>query len=318
MVRLRDGWSVAAAAQRFQARRQDNTQVARPLPLRGRSGHRGTARAGPVTARGALVDGGNDMRVIELRRRTRRGAGFIAHVSQQCTPRRCTASACKRDVGRTSTTATAAAAEQPKPAALEREPPGELVMLDVHRLPAIPDGGGSAPPTAAATPDPARGQGWRYVHSAIDDRSTPPGVLRDLDTNETGFTAAGFWCASRRLLRRPTRGSPARVAWSAHRQRPLLRWAPNTSSPTLKDTRHFAPGDNWNYRTPDPNGTKLETTSSSPSAGVILRPTQDTRSQHPVPESRPPALHALLWTSASRFGECPSNRRNTPMATLPA
>ena len=42
MVRLvGDGWSVAAAAQRFQVDDKTTRQVGRPLPLRGRSGHGG-------------------------------------------------------------------------------------------------------------------------------------------------------------------------------------------------------------------------------------------------------------------------------------
>ena len=62
----------------------------------------------------------------------------------------------------------------PKPLRYEREKPGELVHVDVKKLPAIPDGGG-----------------WRYVHSAIDDRTRLE--YSEIHTNETGFTAAGFW-----------------------------------------------------------------------------------------------------------------------------
>ena len=46
-------------------------------------------------------------------------------------------------------------------------------------------------PTAAATPDPAKESGYRYVHSAIDDRTRLG--YSEIHTNETGFTAAGFW-----------------------------------------------------------------------------------------------------------------------------
>ena len=71
---------------------------------------------------------------------------------RMCAPcRRCTACV-KRDWA-ASTTATAAAARRPSLLRYEREKPGELVHLDVKKLPAIPDGGGAAR------------AGWRYVHS---------------------------------------------------------------------------------------------------------------------------------------------------------
>ena len=52
--------------------------------------------------------------------------------------------------------------------------------VDVKKLPAIPDGGGWRT-HGRGNAGPRQRAGWRYVHSAIDDRT------------RRGFTAAGFW-----------------------------------------------------------------------------------------------------------------------------
>ena len=72
----------------------------------------------------------------------------------------------------------------------EREKPGELVHVDVKKLPAIPDGGGWRT-HGRGNAGPRQRAGWRYVHSAIDDRTRLG--YSEIHTNETGFTAAGFW-----------------------------------------------------------------------------------------------------------------------------
>jgi transposase InsO family protein len=81
----------------------------------------------------------------------------------------------------------------------QRERPGELVHVDVKKLAAIPDGGGWRARGRARRPE--RGVGYRYLHTAIDDRSR----LAYTETlgDERGATAAGFlirsvaWFAAR-------------------------------------------------------------------------------------------------------------------------
>ena len=127
-------------------------------------------------------------RVIELSRRTRRGAGFIAHVCDMhasTVHRICAQAGLGRlDRGDRST------GPPPKPLRYEREKPGELVHVDVKKLPAIPDGGGWRT-HGRGNAGPRQRAGWRYVHSAIDDRTRLG--YSEIHTNETGFTAAGFW-----------------------------------------------------------------------------------------------------------------------------
>ena len=126
--------------------------------------------------------------MIELRRRTRRGAGFIAHVCAMhasTVHRICVAAGLGRlDRGDRS------CGPPPKPLRYEREKPGELVHVDVKKLPAIPDGGGWRT-HGRGNAGPRQRAGWRYVHSAIDDRTRLG--YSEIHTNETGFTAAGFW-----------------------------------------------------------------------------------------------------------------------------
>ena len=186
MVRLvEDGWSVAAAAQRFQVDDKTTRKWLDRYRCEGEAGMgdrccrpRHSPRRTPEPQR---------QRVIELRRRTRRGAGFIAHVCgmhASTVHRICVQAGLGRlDHGDRS------CGPPPKPLRYEREKPGELVHLDVTKLPAIPDGGGWRT-HGRGNAGPRQRAGWRYVHSAIDDRTRR---YSEIHTNETGFTAAGFW-----------------------------------------------------------------------------------------------------------------------------
>ena len=139
MVRLvGDGWSVAAAAQRFQVDDKTTRKWVDRYRCEGEAGMgdrssrpRHSPRRTPEPQR---------QQVIELRRRTRRGAGFIAHVCgmhASTVHRICVQAGLGRlDHGDRS------CGPPPKPLRYEREKPGELVHLDVKKLPAIPDGGG--------------------------------------------------------------------------------------------------------------------------------------------------------------------------------
>ena len=181
-----DGWSVSAVAQRFQV--DDKTvrkwcgryRAEGEAGLQDRSSRpRHSPRRTPEPQR---------RRVIELRRRCRRGAGFIAHVlamNASTVHRICVAEGLGRlDRGDRST------GPPPKPLRYERETPGELVHIDVKKLPTIPDGGGWRT-HGRGNAGPRQKTGWRYVHSAIDDRTRLG--YSEIHTNETGPTAAGFW-----------------------------------------------------------------------------------------------------------------------------
>ena len=74
----------------------------------------------------------------------------------------------------------------------QRDRPGELVHVDVKKLAGIPDGGGwrihgrgQAPPAKRST------IGYRFLHSALDDRTRI--VYSEIHANEQAVTAVAFW-----------------------------------------------------------------------------------------------------------------------------
>ena len=72
----------------------------------------------------------------------------------------------------------------------ERERPGELIHIDVKKLGRIPEGGGWRAHGRGPRPGSARGPGYDYVHSAIDDHSRL--AYSEIHPDERGQTCAGF------------------------------------------------------------------------------------------------------------------------------
>ena len=73
----------------------------------------------------------------------------------------------------------------------EHAAPGDLVHLDVKKLGRIPDGGGWKAHGRAARPNRKRGQGYSYLHTALDDHSRL--AYSEILTDERKATAAAFW-----------------------------------------------------------------------------------------------------------------------------
>lgn len=74
----------------------------------------------------------------------------------------------------------------------ERDRPGELIHVDVKKIGAIPDGGGWR--LHGRGNDDRHGHagaGWRFIHTALDDRSRL--VYSEIHSDEQAVTAAGFW-----------------------------------------------------------------------------------------------------------------------------
>ena len=78
------------------------------------------------------------------------------------------------------------------PRRYQRDRPGELVHVDVKKLSGIPTGGGwrihgrgQAPPVKRST------RGYRFIHTAIDDRTRL--AYSEILDDEQAITAAGFW-----------------------------------------------------------------------------------------------------------------------------
>ena len=71
----------------------------------------------------------------------------------------------------------------------QRERPGELVHIDVKKLAGIPDGGGWRI-HGKGKAGPSQRVGYRYIHSALDDRTRA--LYTEIHEDETAATAAGF------------------------------------------------------------------------------------------------------------------------------
>jgi transposase InsO family protein len=74
----------------------------------------------------------------------------------------------------------------------QRERPGELIHVDVKKIGAIPDGGGWR--LHGRGNDRHRGHGgagYRYIHTAVDDRTRL--VYSEVHGDEQAATAAAFW-----------------------------------------------------------------------------------------------------------------------------
>lgn len=183
-VMLDEGWSVAAAAQRFQvdpktARKWRDRYLAEGdggLADRSSRPHTSPARTPEATR----------LRVIELRTQRRRGAAWIAHhvnLAPSTTQRILT----EAGLGRLDRGDRATAKAQ----RYVRERPGELIHVDIKKLPAIPPGGGWRHHGRGQAPTPGAKAGYRWLHSAIDDHSRL--VYSEIHNDERGDTAAGFW-----------------------------------------------------------------------------------------------------------------------------
>jgi len=74
----------------------------------------------------------------------------------------------------------------------QRDRPGELVHVDVKKIAGIPPGGGWKAHGRAEAEDHRRNRmGYRFIHTAIDDRTRL--AYSEVLNNEQGATAAGFW-----------------------------------------------------------------------------------------------------------------------------
>jgi len=76
------------------------------------------------------------------------------------------------------------------PIRYERAHPGELVHIDVKKLGRVPAGGGHKVRGRAAARPNHRGDGYDYLHVAVDDRSRLAYV--EVHADQRGSTCAGF------------------------------------------------------------------------------------------------------------------------------
>ena len=128
-------------------------------------------------------------KVLQLRRKHRWGADHIAHetgVAASTVQSILNAAGCGRlDRGDRATDTTTVCRYQ-------RDRPGELIHVDVKKISGIPNGGGwrlhGLGPGHRSRYNMA---GYRYIHSAIDDRTRL--VYSEIHHDEQAVTAAAFW-----------------------------------------------------------------------------------------------------------------------------
>jgi transposase-like protein len=183
---LDGGWTIEATAERFQVDAKTVRKWRDRFVTEGEAGlfdRSSRPKYSPNRTAARLR-----RRVLHLRRTRRWGADRIAHevrLAPSTVQSILQAAGCGRlDRGDRA---------QPRPVVrYERARPGELVHVDVKKLAAIPDGGGWKLHGRGNTAQPRRTRaGYRYIHSALDDRSRL--VYSEILDDEQAATAAGFW-----------------------------------------------------------------------------------------------------------------------------
>jgi transposase InsO family protein len=238
---LEKGWTIEATAERFQVdaktvrKWRDRFLAEGEQGLQDRSSRpkRSPNRAPRACRR----------RVVQLRRRRRWGADHIAHeVGIAASTVRSILRA--EGLGRLDR-GDRATGSRPRPLRYERSRPGELIHVDTKKIAAIPTGGGwrahgrGSGHRNSSRPRP----GYRYIHTAIDDRTRL--AYSEVCDDELGTTAAEFlvravsWFALRqvRVERVLTDNGPCYLsrAWAG---------ACATASITHRRTRPFRPQTN--------------------------------------------------------------------------
>ncbi len=181
------GWTVVATAQRFQVdaktvrKWRDRFVTEGPAGLRDRSSrpHRSPNKTSPRGRR----------EVIRLRHKRRWGADHIAHETGLAAS---TVQNILRAEGLGRLDAGDRATDREPVRRYQRDRPGELIHVDIKKLSGIPDGGGwrihgrgQAPPVKRST------VGYRFIHTAVDDRTRL--AYSEILDDEQAVTAVAFW-----------------------------------------------------------------------------------------------------------------------------
>ena len=180
------GWTIEATAQRFQIdaktvrKWRDRFLAEGPDGLFDRSSRPKTSPNQTPAAKRAEV--------IALRRSRRWGADHIAHEVGLAAS---TVQSILRAEGMARLDTGDRATAEPV-WRYQRDRPGELIHVDIKKIAAIPDGGGWR--THGRGNDATKGHsgaGYRYIHTALDDRSRL--AYSEILNDEQSVTAAAFW-----------------------------------------------------------------------------------------------------------------------------
>ncbi len=179
------GWTVEMTAERFQV---DAKTVRKWRDRFLSEGDSGLLDRSSRPHRSPNQTGGDlRQRVLDLRRRHRWGADHIAHETglAASTVQNILNAAGVGRLDRGDRTAE-------PPVRYQRDRPGELIHVDIKKIGGIPDGGGwrlhgrGNDGTGGHS-----GVGYRFIHSALDDRTRL--VYSEIHHDETADTACAFW-----------------------------------------------------------------------------------------------------------------------------
>jgi transposase InsO family protein len=183
VARVEEGWSVAATAESMGISRATAHKWLRRFREEGPVGLEDRSSA-PHRSPHALP-AREVRRIVAARRRLKRGPHQLSPVLGHP---RSTIYAVLRRQGLSRLTFM----DRPTaiPIRYERERPGELVHIDVKKLGRVPAGGGHKMRGRAAARPNHRGDGYDYLHVAVDDRSRWAYV--EVHADQRGPTCAGF------------------------------------------------------------------------------------------------------------------------------
>ena len=189
-----EGWAVAHAAKAQGVSRQCAHRWVSRYDAEGEAGLYDRSSAPHVTPRRTPSE--VEARVIELRRRERRGQDWLGPelgvpprtvsriLRRHHIPRLCVCDPMTGEVIRASKTTSVR---------YERSRPGELVHVDVKKIGKIPEGGGWKAHGRQIGKTSAQRKariGYDYVHSMVDDHSRL--AYSEILSDEKGVTCAGF------------------------------------------------------------------------------------------------------------------------------
>lgn len=180
------GWTIEATADRFQVdaktvrKWRDRFLAEGEAGLEDRSSR--PRRSPNRTARSIR------RQVILLRRHRRWGA---AHIAFEVGIAASTVQSILRSAGMGRLDRGDRATSQPRPQRYQRERPGELLHIDIKKIAAIPDGGGWRMHGRGSDGHHGHsGAGYRYIHTAVDDRTRL--AYSEILDDEGKATAAAF------------------------------------------------------------------------------------------------------------------------------
>lgn len=181
------GWTIEQTAQRFQVdpktvrKWRDRFLAEGQAGLQDRSSrpHRSPNRTPRAQRR----------RVVRLRERCRWGAD---HIGYELAMAPSTVQSILRAEGMARLDRGDRATNREPVLRYQRDRPGELVHVDIKKIAAIPDGGGWKMHGRGNAPTVKRSSvGYRYIHTAIDDRTRI--AYSEILDDEQSVTATAFW-----------------------------------------------------------------------------------------------------------------------------